>query len=144
MTTMTTTTMTPEAPALALWGRAFFQRCWRIGILLLLLAASLGMSQLAVAQADTDREMVTAAPGISADQWRQVRSGETGPNYRDSRFDSTYSLINSSGETWRQIRNRWVSPFGLIAIGGMIVLIALFYFMVGRKHLDEPRVVHRA
>lgn len=139
MTTMTTTTITPEAPALALWGRAFFQRCWRIGILLLLLAASLGMSQLAVAQADTDREMVTAAPGISADQWRQVRSGETGPNYRDSRFDSTYSLINSSGETWRQIRNRWVSPFGLIAIGGMIVLIALFYFMVGRKHLDEPR-----
>ena len=76
MTTMTTATMTPEAPALALWVRAFFQRCWRIGILLLLLAASLGMSQLAVAQADTDREMVTAAPGISADQWRQGQDGE--------------------------------------------------------------------
>ncbi len=136
---MTTITMTSQRSERLPWLRNVFQRGWRMGILLLLLVASLGMAPLAAAQADTDREMATAAPGISAEQWRQVRSGETGPNYRDSRFDSNYNLINASGETWRQIRNRWVSPFGLIAIGGMIVVIALFYFIVGRKHLDEPR-----
>ncbi|MGP9685664.1 formate dehydrogenase subunit gamma [Halomonas sp. AOP25-F1-15] len=112
---------------------------WRFMLVALALLLSLGFTQVAVAQADPDREMTTAAPGITADQWRQVRSGETGPNYRDSRYDSNYSLINASGETWRQIRNRWVSPFGMIAIGGTAALITLFYLIVGRKHLEAPR-----
>ena len=77
----------------------------RFMLVALALVLSLGFTQVAAAQADPDREMTTAAPGITADQWRQVRSGETGPNYRDSRADSNYSLINSSGETWREIRN---------------------------------------
>ncbi len=135
MTTMTMTSLMLARPPLL---KECFQRCWRMGMMLLLLVASLGMAQLAVAQADTDREMATAAPGISADQWRQVRSGETGPNYRDSRFDSNYNLINASGETWRQLRNRWVSPYGLVVVLGMAGVITLFYLMVGRKELAEP------
>ena len=120
-------------------GKGLALGIWRFVLVALALVLSLGFTQVAVAQADPDREMNTAAPGITADQWRQVRSGETGPNYRDSRADSNYSLINSSGETWRQIRNRWVSPFGLIAVFGMAALIALFYFIVGRKELEAPR-----
>ncbi|RUR31924.1 formate dehydrogenase subunit gamma [Vreelandella andesensis] len=120
-------------------GKGLALGIWRFLVVALVLMLSLGFTQLAVAQAEPDREMRTAAPSISADQWRQVRSGETDANFRDSRFDSNYNLINSSGETWRQLRNRWVSPFGLIAIGGMIAVIALFYFIVGRKRLDEPR-----
>ncbi|XGA80355.1 formate dehydrogenase subunit gamma [Halomonas sp. CH40] len=112
---------------------------WRWLCVTLMLLASLGMASLASAQSTSESEMVTAAPGIDADQWRQVRSGETGPNYRDTRFDSNYNLVNSSGETWRQWRNRWVSPFGLIAIGGMAAAIALFYIIIGRKYLEEPR-----
>ncbi|MDR5886171.1 MULTISPECIES: formate dehydrogenase subunit gamma [Halomonadaceae] len=122
-------------PHLSQW-----QGVWRWLLLAFALVFSLGVAQVAHAQeADPNREMSTAAPGIDADQWRQVRSGETGPNYRDSRADSNYNLINASGETWRQWRNRWVSPFGLIVIGGMIVIITLFYLIVGRKHLEEPR-----
>lgn len=112
---------------------------WRLATLLVLLVLSLGISQVAIAQADPEREMISAAPGISADQWRQVRSGDTSANYRDSRHESNYSLINASGETWRILRNRWVSPFGLIAVLGMAGLITLFYFIVGSKALEAPR-----
>ncbi|WFE69905.1 formate dehydrogenase subunit gamma [Halomonas sp. M1] len=120
-------------------GKGLALGIWRLVMVALVVMLSLGFTQVAVAQAEPDREMRTAAPGITADQWRQVRSGETDANYRDSRYESDYNLINASGETWRQIRNRWVSPFGLIVIGGMISVIALFYLIVGRKHLEEPR-----
>jgi len=112
---------------------------WRLPLLLLALVASLAVAQLALAQADPEREAATAVPAVDADVWRQIKSGETGPNYRDSRYASDYNLINASGETWRMLRERWVSPFGVIVIVGMIAVIALFYLMVGRKKLDEPR-----
>lgn len=107
--------------------------------LILTAALSLGMVSLASAQSTSESEMARAAPGVSADRWREVRSGETDANFRDTRADSNYNLVNSSGETWRQWRNRWVSPFGLIAIGGMAAAIALFYLIIGRKELAEPR-----
>jgi len=112
---------------------------WRMLALALALLLGLACAQPVLAQADPDREAATAVGGVSPDTWRQVRSGELGPNFRDSRADSTYNLINASGESWRQLRNRWVSPFGLIAVGGMIAVIALFYVIVGRKDLSEPR-----
>tara|TARA_B100000700_G_scaffold97975_1_gene110296 strand:+ start:102084 stop:103136 length:1053 start_codon:yes stop_codon:yes gene_type:complete len=105
--------------------------------LLLLLVTSLLLAGQALAQgADTEGELATAVPPVDAEIWRQVKSGE---NFIDTRHDSTYNLVNPSGETWRQIRNRWVSPFGLIAVGGMAALILVFYLIVGRKDLQEPR-----
>ncbi|MGM0783006.1 MAG: formate dehydrogenase subunit gamma [Pseudomonadota bacterium] len=115
------------------------QSLWRLPLLALLLVVGLAVSPSVLAQADPEREAATAVPALDADTWRQVRSGETGPNFRDSRADSDYNLINASGETWRQLRNRWVSPFGLIAVGGMIIAIALFYVIIGRKDLSAPR-----
>ncbi|MBB3189088.1 formate dehydrogenase subunit gamma [Halomonas cerina] len=109
-------------------------------VLSLLLTLAVGQPVHAQqADADPGQEAAFAVPAVDADTWRQIRSGETGPNYRDSRADSTYSLINASGETWRQWRNRWVSPFGLIVIGAMLLMIAAFYLVFGRKALDEPR-----
>ncbi|QJQ96613.1 MULTISPECIES: formate dehydrogenase subunit gamma [Halomonadaceae] len=113
---------------------------WRLVAMALLLVLALGASTQAQAQsADPEREIGTAMPGINADIWRQVRSGEVNESFRDSRHDSTYNLINTSGQTWRIIRNRWVSPFGLIAVGGMIAVITLFYLVIGSKKLGEPR-----
>ncbi|AVI62286.1 formate dehydrogenase subunit gamma [Halomonas sp. GFAJ-1] len=120
-------------------GKGLALGIWRLVMVALVVMLSLGFTQVAVAQAEPDREMRTAAPGITADQWRQVRSGETDANFRDSRHDSNYNLINASGETWRTLRNRWVSPFGLIAVFGMVSIITLFYLIIGRKELAEPR-----
>ncbi|MBE0487792.1 MAG: formate dehydrogenase subunit gamma [Halomonas sp.] len=112
---------------------------WRMLALALALLLGLAFAQPVLAQADPDREAATAVGGVSPDTWRLVRSGEVGPNFRDSRADSTYNLINASGQSWRQLRNRWVSPFGLIAVGGIIVVISLFYVIVGRMDLSQPR-----
>lgn len=105
----------------------------------LLLGLVLAAPALAQSPSETEREAAGAVAGVSPDTWRQIRSGEVDAYYRDSRHDSDYNLINAAGQTWREIRNHWVSPFGLIAIGGMLVMIALFYVVFGRKKLDEPR-----
>lgn len=81
-------------------------------------------------------EIGQAVGGVTTDTWRQVKSGE---DFIDSRADSTYNLINPSGEYWRQVRNRWISPGGLIAIGGMLVVLVIFYLIMGQKKLDDPR-----
>lgn len=112
---------------------------WRLCLLALMLAFGLILSQGALAQADPEGEAAFAVPAVDADIWRQVRSGEVDSTFRDSRADSSYNLVNASGETWRQWRNRWISPYGLIVIGGMLVMIVLFYLIVGSKKLDEPR-----
>lgn len=105
-----------------------------IGLTLLaLIAFSLSTPLMA---ADPDAELKQAIGGASEETMEKARSGE---NYIDTRFESSYNLINSSGETWRQIRNRWISIGGLIAIGGVLAVLAIFYMIVGQKKLDEPR-----
>ncbi|UYG09572.1 formate dehydrogenase subunit gamma [Halomonas sp. M4R1S46] len=112
---------------------------------LLLVALALGLGRQALAQdttpgeANPGQEAAFAVPAVDADTWRRIRGGETDANFRDSRAQSTYNLINASGETWRQVRDRWVSPFGAIAILGMLAMILVFYLVVGRQRLDEPR-----
>ncbi|WP_053070709.1 formate dehydrogenase subunit gamma [Halomonas sp. PR-M31] len=100
--------------------------------LTLLLTCVLASSALA---SDPDAEIKQAIGGASQETWQDVGSTD---NYIDSRAESTYSLINASGETWRQIRNTWVSPGGAIAILGMLAVLVVFYLIVGRKTLDEP------
>ncbi len=114
--------------------------CLAISILFALTLGSFAMA----AEQDGERangwtpqgEIATSVGPITADTWRQVRDGE---NFIDTRADSTYNLINQSGEYWRQVRNRWISPGGLIAVGGMLAIITVFYLIVGKKTLDSPR-----
>ncbi|MFD2190000.1 formate dehydrogenase subunit gamma [Pistricoccus aurantiacus] len=99
---------------------------------------SLGMSH--ALGADPQAEIETALSGVDERTWEQVATNE---GARDTRYDSNYSLINASGETWRQIRNRWVSTFGVIAIVGMALMILGFYLYFGSKKLEEPRTGRR-
>lgn len=111
------------------------QRLRVLGVILMLAVLTAGLVSTAQA-ADPDQELNQAVGTINADTWREVKNGE---NFIDTRHDSTYSLINTSGETWRQIRNDWISPAGLIALGSMLAILVIFYLIVGRNDLDEER-----
>ncbi|BBI71844.2 hypothetical protein HAALTHF_16540n [Vreelandella aquamarina] len=77
---MTTLTMT-KVPSRAPSGTAsWLQRGWRLCLMLVLLVASLGVTHMAVAQADPDREMTTAAPAsrrISGAKYAVARRDRT-------------------------------------------------------------------
>ncbi|OPX54423.1 formate dehydrogenase gamma subunit [Oceanospirillum multiglobuliferum] len=72
-----------------------------------------------------------------ADYWREVSDGTEG--YTTSKSAEHGQLINIDGERWRQWRNEWISPAGLIAIGGSLGLLTLVYLLLGKMKLDKPR-----
>ena len=97
----------------------------------LLLACGLLLSGAAVAQTDIEkqRQQQVTQPGNNAPVWRDVRSG--GEHYTTDRGREAGVLVQSAGETWRQIRNGPVTFYG----GWLVVLIGLailaFYFAKG-------------
>lgn len=107
----------------------------RLAGFMLLALLALAFSTTSIA-ADPDAELKQAIGGASTETMDKARHSG---NFSESRFDSNYNLINASGETWRQIRNRWVSIGGLIAIGGVLAVLTIFYLIVGQRKLDEPR-----
>lgn len=48
-------------------------------------------------------------------------------------------LVDSSGEAWRNFRNGPLPIYGGYALGGMVVLLALFYLLRGRIRIDHGR-----
>lgn len=93
-------------------------------------------------QAQQKRE--ETQPGNNAPVWRDVRSGQAGFTSIPGREMGV--LVQSSGETWRQIRNGPVTFYG----GWLVVLTVLavlgFYFWKGPVKLRERptgRLIHR-
>jgi formate dehydrogenase subunit gamma len=93
-------------------------------------------------QAQQERE--ETQPGNNAPVWRDVRSGQAGFTSIPGREMGV--LVQSSGETWRQIRNGPMTFYG----GWLVVLTVLavlgFYFWKGPVELHERptgRLVHR-
>ena len=95
----------------------------------------------------TNAERAQVQPGNNAPMWRQVGQGVTGySSLPASQAPEAGNLIQpfvqypgsgltSAGEAWRQVRNRWIIPYGgaliLIALGA----VALFYFGKGTIEL---------
>ncbi len=71
-----------------------------------------------------------------ADFWRTIRRGEQGvtslPNPRAG------VLIQSEGEAWRALRTGPISTYGAWALGGILVVLVLFFLLRGRIRLDAP------
>lgn len=87
--------------------------------------------------ADARRELMQTLPGVTPDYWRDVQGGVSGTT--SSRSPGADSLILVQGEQWRSWRNQWVSPGGLIALGGSASALLLFWFLVGPVKLEQPR-----
>lgn len=46
-------------------------------------------------------------------------------------------LVDSSGETWRALRNGPLPTYGAYALGGMVALLALFFLLRGRVRVQH-------
>jgi formate dehydrogenase subunit gamma len=94
-----------------------------------------------------------AQPLSNAPTWREVRSG--GTFITQVKGVETGVLVQSRGESWKQIRNDYVMPYGAALLLGVAVLIGAFYLwngpikvkgrLTGRKVLrlsSWDRVIH--
>ncbi len=71
------------------------------------------------------------------DFWRQIRAGDIG--YTTNQSVENGNLINIKGKYWEHLRNRWVSPFGILVLIGSFLTIVFFYLFFGRIKLQKPR-----
>jgi len=95
----------------------------------------------------TNAERAAVQPGNNAPMWRQVGGGVTGysslPKSEAPEAGNLIqpfvrypgSMLTNAGEAWRQVRNRWLIPYGgalvLIALGA----VGLFYWRKGTLQL---------
>jgi formate dehydrogenase subunit gamma len=75
-------------------------------------------------------------PLNNAPVWKEVRSGQE--HYSSVRGVETGVLIQSGGETWRQLRNGPITLYGGVLLCAVIIAIGLFYKLRGKIMLSEP------
>jgi formate dehydrogenase subunit gamma len=111
------------------------------------LFASLALAQPAAQEPSSVQEQQkrqATQPGNNAPVWRDVRSGQE--NYTSIKGRETGVLIQSAGETWRQIRNGPVTFWGGLLVVAVVAAILAFYSIFGPVKLhDKPtgRLVQR-
>jgi formate dehydrogenase subunit gamma len=109
------------------------------------LAASIGLAQQPQDRVQAQQQRQVTQPGNNAPVWRDVRK-EGEEHYTTVRGREAGVLVQSAGETWRQIRNGPITFYG----GWLVVLIVLailaFYFWKGPVKVHERptgRLIHR-
>ena len=68
--------------------------------------------------------------------WQDVRSGQ--PQFTTVRGIETGVLIQSNGETWRELRNGPVTLYGGILLCAVLAALAIFYMLRGAVKLKAP------
>ena len=139
-------------------------------------AAMLGVGGVAVAQtppaapaapaaapapepkpSDTNAERAKSQPGNNAPFWRSVRdsgaqAGNTslpGPEMGQliQRFvQYPGSQFTTAGEAWRQVRNRWIIPYGGSLMFIAVLALAIFYWrrgVMGGDHSGAAPAIER-
>jgi len=106
----------------------FFKLC-----LALLMFAAAGVAQ---AQGDTQQQRRLDQPGNNAPVWREVRK-EGQEHYTSIKGRETGVLVQSAGETWRQIRNGPVTFYGGWLVVIVTLIVAAIYFAMGPVKLHD-------
>jgi formate dehydrogenase subunit gamma len=122
-----------------------------LSLAVLLSLAGAAAAQQAPAQAQEDRikeqqQRNVTQPGNNAPVWREVRSGQSPYTNSTVKGRETEVLVQSWGETWRQIRNGPVTFWGGWLVVAVALAIAALYFTKGTVELhDKPtgRVIRR-
>jgi formate dehydrogenase subunit gamma len=105
----------------------------------LCLALAVSLAGTAAAQqspTQEQRQRQMTQPGNNAPVWRQVRE-EAKEHYTSIKGRETGVLVQSAGETWRQIRNGPVTFWGGWAVIAVLAVIAGLYFAKGPIKLHE-------
>lgn len=108
-----------------------------VHVLCLLFALCLSGQAVAEPAAADQAKRQVDQPLNNAPMWKEVRSGQ--PAYTSTRGVDTGVLIQSGGQTWRQLRNGPVSLYGGIVFVAALLGIGLFYRMRGPIKLAEPK-----
>jgi len=80
-------------------------------------------------QQETQQQRAQSQPYNNAPVWRAVRSGK--PEYTSIKGRETGVLVQTYGETWRQLRNAWITPIGGWLIALVAAAIGAFYWRRG-------------
>lgn len=103
-------------------------------------------------------ERAKVQPGNNAPMWRQVNSGQAGysslPKSESPEAGVLIqpfvqypgSRLTNAGESWRQVRNQWIVPYGGSLILIVLVAIALFHWRIGPmkvKKENTGRLIER-
>lgn len=90
------------------------------------------------AQAQTQAERQQVQPGNNAPVWRAVRK-EGQEHFTSIKGRETGVLIQSLGETWRELRNGWIVPIAGWFFVAFACAVGLFYLLRGPMKLhDKP------
>jgi len=77
----------------------------------------------------------TLGGASDAEMWRAIRKGVAGTvSIPDKKAGQ---LVQSEGDNWRALRNGPVTLYGAYALGGIFVLLALFFLIRGRIKVDH-------
>src|SRR2546430_4386531 len=119
----------------AVWGRS----------LAVALALVLPLTGTSIAQqGETQQQRAQSQPGNNAPVWRDVRSGKE--EYTSIKGRETGVLVQTYGETWRQLKNGWITPIAGWLIAVVVVVIGAFFKWRGSiKVHGEPtgRLIER-
>lgn len=115
--------------------------CNRQWLIAGLAALVLGISA-PVTAADTSSAQEQAArqqvqPGNNAPVWRDVRSGDNPYQTTQVRGVETEVLVQTEGETWRQLRNHVITVYGGWLLVLMAALVGTYYYFKGPIRLHE-------
>ena len=96
-------------------------------------ATALAQQETKAQRQEAQREQ--AQPYNNAPVWREVRSGQE--QYTSIKGRETGVLVQTYGETWRQLRNAWITPIGGWLIALVAALIGVFHWRKGAAKLHS-------
>jgi formate dehydrogenase subunit gamma len=98
-----------------------FGRFVALALVLALMLAGPSAAQ----QQGAGQERAQTPPHNNAPTWRDVRSGKE--EYTSIKGRETGVLVQTYGETWRQLKNGWITPIVGWVIAAVVVVIGAFY-----------------
>jgi formate dehydrogenase subunit gamma len=92
---------------------------------------------LAQQEKETQAQRQQAQPYNNAPVWRDVRSGKE--EYTSVKGRETGVLVQTFGETWRQLKNGWITPIAGWLVAAVALIIGVIYARRGMVKLREKR-----